>query len=100
VSGPSGLAAFLAARLDEAAQNISYAGPARIAWLSVNDDQGKFRYTTVAAGDDNSPWCADGRELPEPTSVRVVWDPAANSAPSPPSAPSSPSTRLPAMAGT
>lgn len=73
---PDGLAVFLAARLDEAEQNISYAGPARIAWLTYLRDDGQLAYTTIAAGVDNSPWVADGRELPEPASVRVIWDPA------------------------
>lgn len=71
----AGLAAFIEARLADEEATVSYAGPARIAWLTYRRD-GYLSYTTVAAGDDNSPWCADGRELPEPAEVRVVWDPA------------------------
>lgn len=73
---PADLAAFLAERLDETEQNIAYVGPARIAWLTYLRDDGQMDYTTIAAGDDGSLWWANGRELPEPASVRVVWDPA------------------------
>jgi len=70
------LIAFLKARLDELAATASYAGPARIAWLTYRDDQGAMLYTTVAAGGDHAPWVADGHELPGPASARIVYDPA------------------------
>src|ERR1035441_8446779 len=66
----------LAARLDEDEATASYAGPARVAWLTYCDDEGQMLYTTVAAGGDPSPWCAAGKELADPASVRVIYDPA------------------------
>jgi Family of unknown function (DUF6221) len=80
------LAAFLAARLDEKEAVASHSGPAHVAWLTYRDDEGRLLYTTVAAaddlgpevpaGDEESPWSADGHELPSPASARVVYDPA------------------------
>jgi hypothetical protein len=72
------MAAFLSARLDEAEATAHHAGPALVAWLTVRRDGGELAYTTVAAGGegDFDPWVADGREIPEPASVRVVYDPA------------------------
>lgn len=71
------IAEFLAARYDEEADTANWSGPARIAWLAYRNDDGKMRYTTVAASHgDYDPWTADGHELAAPTSVRVVWDPA------------------------
>lgn len=70
------LIAFLNARLDEDEATASYAGPARIAWLTYRDADGQMLYTTVAAGEDHAPWVADGKELPPPASARVVYDPA------------------------
>ena len=66
----------LGARLDEDEATVSYAGPVRVAWLTYRDDEGQMLYTTVAAGDDHSPWCAAGKELADPASVRVIYDPA------------------------
>jgi Family of unknown function (DUF6221) len=71
------LADFLAARWDEIAATAHHAGPARIAWLTYLD-KGEMLYTTVAAQiHDEAPWVSAGEELPEPSSVRVVYDPAA-----------------------
>lgn len=70
------LISFLLARLAEDQATASCAGPARIAWLTYLDDNGQMLYTTVAAGEDHAPWVADGHELPEPTSARIVYDPA------------------------
>ena len=69
------LARFVSARLDEVEETASFAGPARIAWLTYPDEPERPYYTTVAAGDDYSPWTADGRDLPQPASARVVYDP-------------------------
>lgn len=70
----SDIVAFLTARLDEDEATANYSGPARIAWLTYRDDFGQMLYTTVATGGD--PWVADGHELPEPASARIVYDPA------------------------
>lgn len=62
---------------DEATAEL--AGPARVAWLTLRNDDGSMRYTTVAAGvngEFDEPWCADGHEIENPASVRVVYDPA------------------------
>lgn len=71
------LVAFLKARLDEDEETASYAGPAYIAWLTINVGTDGMFYTTVAARHgDWEPWVADGHEIPEPVSARVVYDPA------------------------
>lgn len=71
------LVAFLRARLDEDEATVSYAGPARVAWLTLHDGEGRMLYTTVAASDgDGDPWVADGKEVAEPALARVVYDPA------------------------
>lgn len=72
------LVAFLRARLDEDEATAHYAGPARVAWLTYRNDAGQLYYTTVAAGGEGDwdVWAADGKELPEPDSVLVVYDPA------------------------
>jgi hypothetical protein len=70
--------AFLRAKLDEDEATARYSGPALVAWLTYREDSGGMFYTTVAAGGqgDWDPWVADGHELPEPASARVVYDPA------------------------
>lgn len=72
------VAAFIQARLAEEEATARYSGPAKVAWLGLHDEQGHLRYTTVAAADtgDQGLWFADGKEIPEPASVRVVYDPA------------------------
>lgn len=71
------LIAFLTARYDEAERLISYAGPARIAWLTLFRPDGQLDYTTVAAAlGDESGWCADGKVMREASVVRVIYDPA------------------------
>ena len=72
------LTEFLTARLDEDEATAHYAGPHIVAWLTFRGSAGEMLYTTVAAGDegDERVWAADGNELPEPASVRVVYDPA------------------------
>jgi hypothetical protein len=74
----TGVAAFLAARLDEDEAIARQSGPALVAWLTFRSGKGEMLCTTVAAGGEGNwdPWVADGRELPEPASVRVVYDPA------------------------
>jgi hypothetical protein len=67
--------AFFEARLAEKEAPAHFSGPAKVAWLTYLDDQGQMLYTTVAAGDDDQPWCADGHELPAPASASVVYDP-------------------------
>lgn len=75
--GAMALAAFFAKRLDEDKAAAGLAGEGLIAWLTYRDAAGQMDYTTVAAGGgDGGPWRADGKELPEPASVRVVWDQA------------------------
>lgn len=78
MTGEEALAAFLAARLDEAGAAACYVGPARIAWLTYRDSAGQLLYTTVAAtsGDSEDVWVADGKVLAEPALIRVVYDPA------------------------
>lgn len=72
-----GLVEFLRVRLDEDEQTAREAGECRIAWLTYRDERGQMLYTTVAAGDDvDDVWCAAGRELGEPASVRVVYETA------------------------
>ncbi len=73
------LSDFLAARLDEVEATAHGSGPAPIAWLTYRDPAGQMLYTTVAAGvgPDGDAWVADGKELPAPTTARVVYDPAA-----------------------
>lgn len=70
--------AFLRARYDEIERTASYAGPARIAWLTYLNPEGQMLYTTVAASDTGAQdlWVADGKVLPAPDSVRIVYDPA------------------------
>lgn len=68
--------AFLTARYDEAEALARYAGSGQIAWLTYPRADGQMHYTTVAAGHAGDVWCADGKELPEPASVRVVYDQA------------------------
>ena len=73
------LVGFWRARLGEVEARRQDAGSARIAWLTYRDDAGQLLYTTVAAGGEGDwdTWVADGKELPEPASARVVYDPAA-----------------------
>ncbi len=70
----AGLAAFLAARYDEAEATHRYAGEGRIAWLTYQLDNGDLSHTTVAADHHDGYWCAGGKLLPEPASVLVVYD--------------------------
>lgn len=65
---------FIKARLDEKAARARGAG--RIAWLTYRDADGQMLYTTVASGAGDDAWIADGKELPEPASVSVVFDEA------------------------
>lgn len=72
---------FLRNRYDEEEQKAQAAGESRIAWLTYLDDQGQMHYTTVAAGSATAGavddvWVADGKELPAPSRVLVVYDPA------------------------
>lgn len=73
------IAAFMEERLNEREETAHWSGPARVAWLTFRDDEGRMLYTTVAADGGSevpdAPWCADGHELPEPASARVVFDP-------------------------
>ena len=70
--------AFLTARLDEDEATAQYAGPALIAWFTFYGSDGRLLYTTVAAtsGEVQDVWVADGKVLPKPASMRVVYDPA------------------------
>lgn len=70
------LTGFLAARLDEDEATARHSGPALVAWLTLHDSSGQMGYTTVASSDEYGPWVADGRDLPEPASARIVYDPA------------------------
>lgn len=67
---------FIIARLGEAEAAAQASGPARAAWLTYRDNEGRMLYTTVAAADEDDPWIADGHELSEPASARVIYDPA------------------------
>ena len=69
----------LRAGLDEDERVVQHSGPAKVAWLTIRDGEGRMRYTTVAAGGEGDwdVWVADGREIPEPGPVNVVYDPAA-----------------------
>lgn len=74
------LAARVRARLDEIAAAAE--GTGRIAWLTYLNDDGHMGYTTVAAGSETAEgvddvWIADGKELPAPARVQVVYDQAA-----------------------
>lgn len=70
------LTAFISARLDEDEATHRYAGEGRIAWLTYRLGNGDLSHTTVAADHHDDYWCADGKLLPEPASVRVVYDQA------------------------
>lgn len=78
-TGTAALVAFYSARLDEAEQVIYREGSPPhgvIAWLTYLRPDGSMGYTTVAHGDgEGGPWIFDGKELPEPASVLVVYDP-------------------------
>ena len=77
MSRTDALVAFTKARLDEAERTIYREGTPPhgvIAWLTYNQPDGSMGYTTVAHG-DSGVWVADGKELPEPASVLVVYDP-------------------------
>lgn len=72
---------FLNARYDEEAERAQAAGESLIAWLTYRTDDGQMHYTTVASGDATAEavddvWVADGKELPAPAQVLVVYDPA------------------------
>ena len=73
------LVAFYAARLDDAERTVYQEGSPPhgvIAWLTYLAPGGGMGYATVAHGDSaDGPWIADGRELPEPASALVVYDP-------------------------
>lgn len=79
MSRTDALVAFTKARLDEAERTIYREGTPPhgvIAWLTYNQPDGSMGYTTVASGDSESGvWIADGKVLPEPASVLVVYDP-------------------------
>ena len=68
------LAAFISARLDEDEAAHRHAGQGRIAWLTYNREDGQLSHTTVAADHHDGEWCADGKLLPEPASVLIVYD--------------------------
>lgn len=68
--------AFAAARLAEDDQRERRAGDgARIAWLTLLDEAGQMRYTTVAAEGGEDGWLAMGEEIPPPYSALVIYDP-------------------------
>lgn len=68
--------AFAAARLAEDQEREARAGDgARIAWLTLRDDAGQMRYTTVAAEGGDDGWIAMGEEVPPPYSALVIYDP-------------------------
>ena len=72
---------FLRARLDEDEQVARSSGDGRVAWLTYLDDEGHMHYTTVASGTDmatgsDDTWVANGKELPAPARVLLVYDPA------------------------
>lgn len=68
--------AFAAARIAEDQEREQRAGDgARIAWLTLRDDAGQMRYTTVAAEGGEDGWLAMGEEVPRPYSVLVIYDP-------------------------
>jgi hypothetical protein len=68
----------LRAGLDADEATVQHSGSARVAWLTYHNDVGGLLYTTVAADGEGDwdVWAAGGNELPEPASVRVVYDPA------------------------
>lgn len=68
---------FVEAQLAEDQATAHHSGPARVAWLTLLDESGSLRYTTVAASNgDGDLWVAHGRQVPAPASVRIVYDPA------------------------
>lgn len=69
------LVEFLTARLNAAEETTHAAGESRIAWLTYRDQDGHMLYTTVADG-HGGVWVADGKELPEPSFVHVVYETA------------------------
>jgi hypothetical protein len=66
----------LNAVLDRDEQTALAAGEARIAWLTYRDDDGRMRYTSVAAESGDGAWVAAGEEMPEHSSALIVYDPA------------------------
>jgi hypothetical protein len=68
--------AFAAERLaeDEERQRRDGDG-ARVAWLTLLNEAGQMRYTTVAAEGGEDGWFAMGEEVPAPYSARVIYDP-------------------------
>jgi hypothetical protein len=72
------MVAFAIARIDDMENRARYCGPSRVAWLSLHDEAGNLRHTTVAASDhgDGTDWIADGKVLPVPASAHVIYDPA------------------------
>jgi hypothetical protein len=70
------LVAFAAARLAEDQEREARAGDGScIAWLTLLDEAGQMRYTTVAAEWGEGGWIAMGEEVPPPYSVLVIYDP-------------------------
>lgn len=76
----SELVEFLRARLDEAARSAEASGPHPVAWLTFCDADGHLQYTAVGASADergeSGIWIVDGKEVPAPAFVHVIYDPA------------------------
>lgn len=74
------LVEFLTARLDEAAHGAEASGPHPVAWLTFCDADGRLQYTAVGSSADergeSGIWIVDGKEVPAPTFVHVIYDPA------------------------
>lgn len=67
---------FIETQLAHDKATAHHSGPARVAWLTLLDESGSLRYTTVAASNgDGDLWVAHGRQVPAPASVRIVYDP-------------------------
>jgi hypothetical protein len=74
------LVGFLTARLDEATRSAEASGPHPVAWLTFCDADGQLQYTAVGASADergeSGIWIVDGKEVPAPAFVHVIYDPA------------------------
>lgn len=67
---------FLTARLDEDQAVARWSGRGRVAWLTYRAGPTQKLVSAIAVSVDGGTWIANGEEVPDPDSVRVVYDPA------------------------
>jgi hypothetical protein len=69
------IAEFIQKCWDEDRATLQAAGPGEIAWLTYLCPDGQMGYTTVAhRHHEEGPWVANGKELKEPASFRVIFN--------------------------